>query len=107
MTEPTTDVLLAKKRLAFKIAEVIDEQLDRGIAWDLDLATEWIYLIMPDSRAEYEAELAEFKDPVPNIKPKGESPFKRLRQAMGMEKASLTELIEAAIDMATTVKATP
>lgn len=90
------DILHARKRIAFGIAEDLESEFSLAAdeQWDLDKAARTIEMGIPLSNAEAEAELSDL-GVAQNGQP-GISQFRRLRDALHCS-GSIGEVIEAAI----------
>lgn len=98
------EILLAKRRLALRIAEHIQRGIESQDGFDLDMVALDICSMIPDSQVELDAFVTEFSDDEPDQQSApvdhSQSLPNRLRAAMRMPTARLADLMEAAIAMA-------
>lgn len=81
MSETSEDCLKARKKLCFKLAELLEPEGD----YDIDAAAKTLNAILPMSMAEADAELEEFRQP--SSLPKKPSQLSLLKEAFGVDDA--------------------
>ena len=98
----TTELNLARRRLAFRIAETVRDYLrphDEG--YDLDEATDLIAHLIPSTRAEAEADAEELERQCgePRSGPQKPSMFSRLREVLQLEAGvSIAGTLDSAVN---------
>lgn len=96
MSEP--DILLARRKLAFKIAEAISNHLFDGHEFDIEEVATLIGRMIPDTYAEIEATVGDMEMAAQTVTPPRPSTFQQLQALLGLNGLSIGATLRGTID---------